>query len=107
MSFKPVRQPVLSIFFATWLSGVLDAWRPQLAYLAIAGYRVWAPDQRGYKGRACLEGVSTRLQDLWLQYANEGQIPVALLMIQPIAHHKLVRDIKTSEGHRQVDNPPD
>jgi hypothetical protein len=43
--------------------------------------------------------TASRLQHLGLEYANKRQVPVALVVIQPIAHDKSIWDIKTSEGH--------
>jgi hypothetical protein len=60
-------------------------------------------DQQGYPGKES----AAAFQELWFQEAYEGQISVALLIIQPITHNKPVRNIKTSEGYWEVDNPLD
>jgi pimeloyl-ACP methyl ester carboxylesterase len=42
-------------------NGITDSWRHQVPLLASVGYRVWAPDLRGYGG-------SSRVSNLTLRY---------------------------------------
>ena len=51
-------------------------------------------------------GADARLEHLRLQHPDKGQIPVALMVIQPVTHDKLVGDVKTPKGDREVDDPP-
>ena len=41
-------------------------WRKQIPALAAVGYRVWAPDQRGYNLSDKPTGIDTRWINLWL-----------------------------------------